>query len=50
MLSASVGRDSCQRISPDSSNANSVNFRNKAEGERQKLKTEMLKLEPASNL
>ena len=30
MLSASVGRDSCQRISADSSNANSVNLRNKA--------------------
>ena len=29
MLSASAGRDSCQRISADSSNANSVNFRNK---------------------
>ena len=31
MLSASNGRDSCQRISADSSKANSVNFRNKAE-------------------
>ena len=31
MLSASVGRDSSQRIAADSSNANSVNFRNKAE-------------------
>ena len=30
MLSASVGRDSCQRISADSSNAKSVNFPNKA--------------------
>ena len=28
MLSASAGRDSCQRISAVSSNANSVNFRN----------------------
>jgi hypothetical protein len=31
MLSASVGLDSCQRISADSSNAKSVNLRNKAE-------------------
>ena len=31
MLSASVGRDSCQRISAESLNANSVNFRNKSE-------------------
>ena len=28
MLSALVGRDSCQRISADSSNANSANFGN----------------------
>ena len=31
MLSASTGRDSCQRISADSSTANSVNFPNKAD-------------------
>ena len=30
MLSAAAGLDSCQRISADSSNANSVNFPNKA--------------------
>jgi hypothetical protein len=31
MLSASVGRDSCQRISAHPSNANSVNYRHQAE-------------------